>query len=289
MKIAVRGGHNPKVTGAHGIIDELTEDRRVCAAVVKYLKILNQNVMDVTPQPMSRTEDLAYGVNKATAFGADLFVSIHFNNAYSSYNGALGTETWLNLNNSTSKAIATRITASIAKLGFKNRGIKDGMGRGLYEVKKAPMSSMIVEVCFVEAKEDVKLYNKLGPDLIGKTIAEAIVGKSIGNNKEPEKDNTTETPKDRVNYCLEFQKWYNEVTNTKEPLVEDGICGSKTINGMNILNGYIKKGREYKYCLEFQKWYNDVTKTKAPIATDGIYGPETEAAAEKMYNLVKKS
>ena len=29
MKIAIRGGHCPKVPGAKGIIDELTEDRKV--------------------------------------------------------------------------------------------------------------------------------------------------------------------------------------------------------------------------------------------------------------------
>ena len=29
MKIAVRGGHVPMATGARGLIDELTEDRKV--------------------------------------------------------------------------------------------------------------------------------------------------------------------------------------------------------------------------------------------------------------------
>ena len=38
MKIAVRGGHCPKVPGARGILDELTEDRKVKDAVIKYLK-----------------------------------------------------------------------------------------------------------------------------------------------------------------------------------------------------------------------------------------------------------
>ena len=39
------------------------------------------------------------------------------------------------------------------------------------------MKSMIVETCFVEATEDVALYKKLGPDAIGKAIAEAISNK----------------------------------------------------------------------------------------------------------------
>ena len=38
MKISVRGGHCPKVPGSRGILDELTEDRKVKDAVIKYLK-----------------------------------------------------------------------------------------------------------------------------------------------------------------------------------------------------------------------------------------------------------
>ena len=90
-KIAVRGGHTELCTGASALINELPEDRNVTAAVVKYLKELGREVLDVTP-PVNYTTsvsaDLAYGVNKANEWGADLFVSIHFNKAYDSYNGA---------------------------------------------------------------------------------------------------------------------------------------------------------------------------------------------------------
>ena len=46
------------------------------------------------------------------------------------------------------------------------------------------MTSVIVETCFVEATEDVALYKKLGPDAIGKTIAEAIVNQKIVSTVE---------------------------------------------------------------------------------------------------------
>ena len=36
MKIAIRGGHCPNVPGAKGIIDELTEDRKVKDSEIKY-------------------------------------------------------------------------------------------------------------------------------------------------------------------------------------------------------------------------------------------------------------
>ena len=175
MKIAVRGGHCPKVTGASALIDELTEDRKVKDSVVKYLKQLGHEVLDVTPPDSTSTssEDLYYGGNKANSWGAELFVSIHFNKAYNSYTGALGSEVCVYSNFD----VAQRVVDGLGSLGFKNRGQK--VRTGLYELKNTKMKSMIIETCFVEATEDVALYKKLGADSIGKNIAESIANKKI--------------------------------------------------------------------------------------------------------------
>ena len=45
MKIAVRGGHVPNFTGANGIINELTEDRKVKDSVINYLRQLGCEVL----------------------------------------------------------------------------------------------------------------------------------------------------------------------------------------------------------------------------------------------------
>ena len=181
MKIAVRGGHTELCTGASALINELTEDRKVKDAVVKYLKILGQDVLDVTPPvnyTSSASKDLAYGVNKANNYGANLFVSIHFNKAYDVYNGSLGSEVCVYSTND----YANRVVEKLGCLGFGNRGQK--IRTGLYELNHTNMVAMIVEVCFVEATEDVNLYKKLGAAAIGKAIAEAIVNKKIDNFKE---------------------------------------------------------------------------------------------------------
>ena len=176
MKIAVRGGHTELCTGASALINELTEDRKVKDAVIKYLRELGHEVLDVTP-PVNYTSssgtDLAYGVNKANSWGADLFVSIHFNKVYNSYNGALGSEVCVY----STHEIAQRVVNALGALGFKNRGQK--IRTGLYELKHTKMKAMIVETCFVEATEDVDLYRKLGADAIGKAIAEAIANKKV--------------------------------------------------------------------------------------------------------------
>ncbi|WP_297131132.1 N-acetylmuramoyl-L-alanine amidase [Terrisporobacter sp.] len=205
MKIAVRGGHNYLATGCEGLINEVVEDRKVKDSVIKHLKQLGYTVLDVTPGNMDRDSDLIYGVNKANNWGADLFISIHFNKAYNSYNGAIGTETWVysESDNYNDEEYAKRIVDSIGALGFKNRGVKTSID--LYELKHTTMPSVIVEVCFVEATEDVALYKRLGPDVIGKVIAEAISNRKISNsNNNIEK--VEYDMKNLVCYCNQVDK-----------------------------------------------------------------------------------
>lgn len=197
MKIAVRGGHCPNFPGCSKFIDELTEDRKVKDSAIKYLKQLGCNVLDVTPPDNTNTlhNDLSYGVNKANNWGADLFVSIHFNKAYDIYNADLGTEVCVYCPFDT----AQRLVNGLASLGFKNRGQK--VRTNLYELKHSNMKAMIIEVCFVESTGDVCLYKHLGVDLIGKTIAESITGKKITNNNETESE---------LNYSMYLfsKNWY---------------------------------------------------------------------------------
>ena len=178
IKIAVRGGHCPKITGAAALLNELAEDRKVKDSVIKYLKQLGHEVLDVTPpdSTSSSISDLTYGVDKANSWGADLFVSIHFNKAYASYNGAIGSEVCVY----SKFDVAQRVVDGLGTLGFKNRGQK--IRTGLYELKNTKMKSMIIEVCFVEATEDVALYQRLGYDAIGKNIAESIANKKVTVN-----------------------------------------------------------------------------------------------------------
>ena len=194
MKIAIRGGHNFSVRGASGLIDETSEDRKVKDSVISLLKSKGIEVLDCTSPDSYNTvsSDLVYGVDKANNWGADLFLSIHFNNAYDNYNGKLGTETVVY----SGFDIAQRIVNKISELGFVNRGMKNDT-RGLYELKHTNMKSVIVECCFVEATEDVALYKKVGPGGIAKAIVEGILNISLNN-----KVNTSEQ---NYNDLIEYQ------------------------------------------------------------------------------------
>lgn len=269
MKIAVRGGHCPNVPGSRGIIDELKEDRLVKNAVIKYLNQMGVSVLDVTPpdSTSSSSADLSYGVNKANNWGADLFVSIHFNNAYSTYNGALGTEVCVY----SEYDIAGRVVNKMASLGFRNRGQK--VRTGLYELKHTSMKSMIVEVCFVEAAEDVALYKKVGYDYIGKTIAEALVNRSSGVTPTPTptpEPVPTPTPqptsKNYNSWIARLQEECNKQGFSNQKV--DGIAGPNTLNGSPM----VRRGARGNITKLIQE--------KLGISADGIFGANTEVAVK---------
>ena len=177
MKIAIRAGHNTKATGSAGLINEVTENRKLLPLIINYLRQLGHEVLDVTPGALDRNSDLAYGVNKANEWGADYFISCHFNNAYNSYDGAIGTEVCVY----NTYDMAQRVVNKIASLGFINRGQK--VRTGLYELKNTAMKAMIIETCFVEATKDVALYKSVGSDTIGKMIVEGLLNKTIESEK----------------------------------------------------------------------------------------------------------
>lgn len=269
MKIAVRGGHCPNVPGSRGIIDELKEDRLVKNAVIKYLNQMGVSVLDVTPpdSTSSSSADLSYGVNKANNWGADLFVSIHFNNSYSTYNGALGTEVCVY----SEYDIAGRVVNKMASLGFRNRGQK--VRTGLYELKHTSMKSMIVEVCFVEATEDVALYKKVGYDYIGKTIAEALVNRSSGVTPTPTptpEPVPTPTPqptsKNYHSWIARLQEECNKQGFSNQKV--DGIAGPNTLNGSPM----VRRGARGNITKLIQE--------KLGISADGIFGANTEVAVK---------
>lgn len=274
MKIAVRGGHCPKVPGARGILDELTEDRKVKDAVIKYLKQLGNEVLDVTPPDSTSTSsaDLAYGVNKANDWRADLFVSIHFNKAYNSYNGAIGTEVCVY----STYDIAQRVVDGISSLGFKNRGQK--VRTGLYELRNTSMKSMIVETCFVEATDDVALYRKLGPDAIGKVIAEAIVNGSLGNSypETPSDNDGSNTQLTGDDWVRRLQEECNRQGFSNQKV--DGYPGPNTLKGCPVM----RQGARGNITKLLQEKLINLGYNLGQYGADGVFGAATYNAVVKF-------
>ena len=272
MKIAVRGGHVPKFTGASKFIDELTEDRKVKDSVIKYLRQLGCDVLDVTPPDNTSTlnGDLSYGVNKANSWRADLFISIHFNKAYDNYNGSLGSEVCVYSPFDT----AQRVVNELSNLGFKNRGQK--IRNNLYELNHTKMKAMIIEVCFVEASEDVALYKKLGHYLIGKTIAKAIISSNNSIYNAKPLPNNEVILNNTDNWINRLQEECNKQGFNSYPTLRKGARGNitKLLQEKLVSHGYNTNGIDGIFGLGTEKAVISFQKNNG-LVVDGIVGKNT--------------
>ena len=190
MRINIHAGHNPdgKVAcGAIGFIKESTENRNVKNEVIRQLKGLGHEVYDCTVENgTSKNNVLTNIVAKCNKNDVDLDVSIHFNAGASDSTGngkTTGTEVYVYSTSSKAKAYADRVVSEIAKLGFKNRGVK--VNTSLYVLRKTLNPAMLIECCFVDDKDDVALYDY-------KSMADAIVKGICGKNYKEPIENTEE-------------------------------------------------------------------------------------------------
>ena len=132
------------------------------------------------------------------------------------------------------------------------------------------MKAMIVETCFVEATEDVELYRKLGPDTIGKVIAEAIVFGSLGNSDSEIQSDNNESQLTGDDWIRRLQEECNKQGFSNQKV--DGYPGPNTLKGCPIMRqgarGNITKLLQEKL-VSFGYNTNGV---------DGIFGMGTKAA-----------
>lgn len=233
--VCLRGGHNNICGGAVAYLNEVEENRLVLEAVKKYLDKEGQNYYDCTPPDVrDKNSDLRIAVERANNLKADLFVSIHFNKAYKHYDGALGTECCVYSFNSPSVIIANRIIDNISNLGFKKRELL--FKPQFYELRETKCPSIIIEVCFVEAVEDVKLYKKIGYDKIGKVIAEAILNKEINEEEIRVGDRVYIKKEAKTYYKLDkfIPQWVKSKLYTISKIEEDKVL-LKEINSWVFL------------------------------------------------------
>lgn len=182
MVVGVNCGHTLKGAGygACGVINESEYTRKVGYALMKVLKNSGAAVVDCTVDKAdTQAEYLKKVVNFANNKNLDWFISIHFN--ASAQHKANGVEVYTYKGRKYQDALD--ICDNISKLGFKNRGVKDGTG--LYVIKKTKAKAILVEVCFCDNSDDIHMYHEAGGE---EAIAQAIyagIQKTVENDSIP--------------------------------------------------------------------------------------------------------
>lgn len=167
----VHAGHNFIVPGASGIFSETEEDRKVKDAVISKLRQLGHTVYDCTDNDgVTQSQNLTNIVRNCNAHNVDLDISIHFN---ASDGNGHGTEVYL-YGNGKHREAGERIVEEIAKLGFRNRGVKDGSR--LYVVTNTKALALLIECCFCDNAEDARIYNA---EAMAAAIVKGITGQTV--------------------------------------------------------------------------------------------------------------
>jgi len=162
MKIVINCGHTKygKGTGAVSYLEESIETRRIGYTL---MSLLSNSEHEIIPAVFDKSSNnLKDAVNVANKNKADLFISIHLNAG-----GGKGVECYTWKGEKTD--LSVKICEKIAKLGYKNRGVKDGSH--LYVIKKTKCPSILVECCFVDSITDYRRYDY---ELIAESIRDAI-------------------------------------------------------------------------------------------------------------------
>ena len=175
MRINIHAGHNPDgkiACGAVGLIRESTEARIVKDKVIALLKAQGHTVYDCTvDNGTSQNDVLRKIVSHCNAHPVDLDISIHFNAGANktANNRTTGTEVYVYSASSKAKEAARRVADAISSLGFQNRGVK--YRSSLYVLKHTKAPALLIEICFVDDPDDIRIYDA---DQAAQAIAQGL-------------------------------------------------------------------------------------------------------------------
>lgn len=255
MKINIHAGHNPDskiACGAIGVIKESTEARKVKDLVIKKLLSQGHTVYDCTvDNGISQNDVLKKIVTKCNAHSVDYDISIHFNSGAKDRKGngkTTGVEVFTYSSSSKSNTIAKNICSSISALGLKNRGLKHSSS--LYFLKHTKSPALLIEVAFVDDKDDVNVYLS-NIDNIANAIVKGITGVTPSNNPSESKIPSNNTLK--LDYRLVFNSSYYA---DKYP----DLKAAFGLNESELLNHFItygmKEGRQAIKTFNVQAYKN---------------------------------
>ena len=177
--VTIHAGHNPRgkiACGASDYIDESTEARLIVKKVKALLKKNGIKVYDCTVNNGANQNDVLKKIcSKCNSKTRDVDISIHFNSSVHQARmdeKITGTEVWVKSIVGVRGDLASGICMKLAKVGFRNRGVK--VTNNLRFLNQTYKPAILIEVCFVSDPDDAYLY-KNHKDDVAKAIVQAVV------------------------------------------------------------------------------------------------------------------
>lgn len=263
MRIVISSGHGKYIRGASGSpvppqLDEVDEARRVVEQVAIYLRDTGNEVVtfhDNTSHDQGTNLNTIVNYHNSHLQPHDLDVSVHFN----AYDGSAHGVECLYV---TQEALARRVSAAIADVGFTDRGPK--YRSDLKFLNSTDEPAILIETCFCDNTNDSNTYRSHFNDVC-RAIAEAVGGVEVPIEPPGPEPEPPEPPPDGAKpvigkgdtgpYVVELQGDLNtELAGCH--LVVDGDFGSLTDSAV----------RDYQ--------------ASRGLDVDGIVGPDTWSALD---------
>lgn len=175
MNILLIAGHGQ---GDSGAVGNGYKEADLTREVVKLLKTQLDSYANVALAD-TLTNWKQHIINKKNYYNFknyDYVLEIHFNAATKeakSDGKTKGTEIYITTSEKT-HGIETQIVKGISDIGFKNRGVKRQNYSLIQYIKNQGVSCALLEVCFIDDIDDMKLYQSKKAEVI-KAIAAGII------------------------------------------------------------------------------------------------------------------
>ena len=216
------GGKNMFDKGAIGLKTEAVENRRVAKRVVEILNKNGLKSLYVEDNVSTSVNNNLYElVRQHNAVDRLVDVQVHFNKAYSSYNGAIGVESYhyRNTNVDWAKDMSKRMSDALKlpNRGAKNKIYVNGKPYDTYFTAETTKPALLIEVAFLEATTDMANYDKYFEQLCY-SIAESIAwktGKKLNGASANNTNNTTNKGDLTMTQYNELKSMINALENKK--------------------------------------------------------------------------
>ncbi len=256
----VHGGHNSIVPGAASILNEVTEDRKVKNELISLLKAADNTVYDCTDDKgTTQSKNLANIVAKCNAHSVDLDISIHLNSGRKDKSGdgkTGGVEVLIC--NIAVKDTAKKIADAIAEeFGYTLRsdsttpsgyaGVK--IVNNLYVLNHTKAKACLIECCFVDDKDDAKVWNA---ERCAAAIAKALTGKKISSGSSSGSGSTSSATHGGTSghYWAKMQLYSSNQTDAQKWIVHKHSDGTYSFKNkacnlyMSVRDGKTENGSE---------------------------------------------
>ena len=176
--IVISSGHGSKIRGAHGILDEVDEARRITEYLAEELRMRGVDVVTYHDDiSTGQSENLSRITDFHNSKTRDLDISVHLN-AFEQTSSPRGCEV-LYVSQS---ALAAKLSEAIASVGFIDRGPKKRTD--LYVLNNTEMPCVLLEICFVDSEADSEIYVDNFHDICA-AMADVLGGAMTGEEVPP--------------------------------------------------------------------------------------------------------